>query len=225
MSADDFMATQPYGPDKPFKWAQTPVMWFLNAQSLRDAAEIILGDQSKREKPYLEAADKAGKEAQAAAFTSSDGLAQAEIACESPNYGPAQLLYAFAMENALKGLIVIQNPGLIASPEISKSIKSHDLIMLARNASFQLAPQEEPVLKALSHIAEWAGRYPVPTKMDRYVNQENPLGVDRHALLEWGQHSVMRRCFDRMLQELEKEIQRKLGRPPSRFSSVFAFRC
>jgi hypothetical protein len=216
------MVKQHFDPDELFKAAQQPVLWFSGAERLRDAAEIILGDQIKREGPYLEAKDKAGQEAEAAAVTASDGSAQAEIACEQPNYGSAQLLYAFAMENALKGLIVTRNPGSVESPKISNSIKSHDhdLIELARKAHFLPTPKEEQVLKALSLIAKWAGRYPVPLKMAQYVNQESPLGLNRDALLDWGQHPVMRRCFDRMLQEL----QTKLPKPPNRFGLVVAFR-
>jgi len=211
-----------FHPEELFKAAQQPVQWFSSAERLRDAAEIILSDQIKREGPYLEAQNKAGKEAEAAAITSSDGSAQAEIACEQANYGPAHLLYAFAMENALKGLIVTRNPGSIESRKISNSIKSddHSLIELAEKAQFSPSSEEEPVLKALSLIAKWAGRYPVPVKMAQYVKEENPLGLNRHALLDWSQHSVMRTCFDRMLQELE----RKLPKPPDRFDLVVAFR-
>src|SRR5262245_26323903 len=164
-----------FHPEELFKAAQQPVRWFSSAERLRDAAEIIFSDQIKREGPYLEAQNKAGKEAEAAAS------GQAEIACEQPNYGPAQLLYAFAMENALKGLIVTRNPGSIASPKISNIIKSrrHSLIELAGKAQFSCSREEETALEALSNIAKWAGRYPVPLSMD----PRNPLNL--RELLDW----------------------------------------
>src|SRR5271166_2159157 len=86
-----------------FKKAQEPSSWFLSAERLRDAAEIILGDRVKQEVPFFRAADEARTKAVAAASTAADGTAFAQFACEPPNYRPGQLLYAFAMENALKG--------------------------------------------------------------------------------------------------------------------------
>ena len=182
-------------------------MWFLSAERLRGAAEIILGDQIKQEIPYFNAVDVAVKEAVAKASIARDGSASVEISCLPPNYLPAQLLYAFAMENALKGLIVARNPGIVSPQRISKTLKSHELVKLAKDARFSLAVQEIPVLRALSHIAEWVGRYPVATTMDKYVNPKNPypLGLDPDALLDWGsQHPIMRACFDRAMQDLEK---------------------
>lgn len=198
-------------------------MWFLSAERLRGAAEIILGDQVKQEISYFKAVDDAGIAAVGAAHNAPDGSASVEISCPPPNYLPARLLYAFAIENALKGLIVARNPGLVSPRKISKSIKSHDLIKLAKGARFSLGVQEVPILKALSHIAEWVGRYPVATELDKYKNPENPypLGLDPDPLLDWdSQHPIMRVCFDRMVQELEK----MLPRPLSRFGSVVAVR-
>jgi hypothetical protein len=39
-------------------------------------------------------------------------------------------------------------------------------------------------------------------------------------MLDWGsQHPIMRRCFDRMMEELEQA----LSKPPERFGGVVAF--
>jgi hypothetical protein len=210
------MAKQPLDSAALFQAAQRPIMWFLSAERLRDAAEIILTNQSKQEMPF----SRAVEEAQLAAITAPDRSAQ--IAYLPPNYRPGQLLYAFAMENALKGLMVAQNPGLTSSRHsISKSIKSHNLIRLAEDARFILAVQEVPVLKALSHMAEWAARYPVATKMEKYTNSDNPypLSLDPDELLDWGsQHPVMRVCFSRMMQELEKALPSQ----PNRFGTWVA---
>src|SRR5262245_58073328 len=180
-----------------FQAAQKPSAWFMTAEHLRDAAEIILRDQVAQQTLYLQAVWRASGEARAAAAIAPDGSASAEINCESPNYLPAQLLYAFAIENALKGLIITENPTLLSRTKIS--VKSHDLINLAEQARFDLTSQEIPVLKALSHIAEWAGRYPVATRIDKYVGQDNRLHWPESLLDDWGsQHPTMRACLERI---------------------------
>jgi len=212
------MTKKPIDSTEQFQAAQKPIMWFLSAERLRDAAEIILSDQIKQEVPFFRAVE----EAQFAAMISQDKSAQ--IACLPPNYRPGQLLYAFAMENALKGLMIARNQGLVSSRHsISKSIKSHDLLKLANDARFSLAVQEVSVLKALSHISEWAGRYPVATAIDKYNNPENPypLGLEPDVLLDWGsQHPIMRECLGRMMRELEKALPSR----PNRFGTWVAFK-
>jgi hypothetical protein len=191
----------------------------LIAERLRKAAEVILHDQEKREGPFSRAVDAAYQEALTIVTNAPGGVGRAKIHCEPPNYLPGQLLYAFAMENALKGLQFARSPGLISSNKLSRSIKTHNLIELANGANFLLFPQETPVLMALTHISEWTGRYPVASGLGRYRSKDNPipLGLDPDALLDWGsQHPIMRVCFDRMIKELET----LLPTPPDPFGSV-----
>jgi hypothetical protein len=205
-------------PAQMFQTAQSPVMWLHSADRLRGAAEIILADQVKQEVPYLQAVDAAGVEAELRAQSAPDGSATVDIPCQPPNYLPAQLLYAFAIENAFKGLIVARNPSWISQPRLSKHITSHDLITLAKNAGFSVEAQEVPVLKALSHIGLWIGRYPVAATLDKFVSNPYPPH-DPHAPLDWGsQHPIMRACCDRALRELENTFPK----PPIRFGVVIA---
>jgi hypothetical protein len=206
-------------PAEMFQTAQSPVMWLDSANRLRDAAEIILADQVKQEVPYFQAVDAASVEAELRAQNAPDGSATADIPCQPPNYLPAQLLYAFAIENAFKGLIVARNPDWISPQKLSKDITSHDLIALAKSAGFCVEAQEVPVLKALSLISVWIGRYPVAITQDKFVSNPYPPH-DPDALLDGGsQHPIMRVCCDRALRELEKT----LPGPPFRFGVVVAF--
>jgi hypothetical protein len=205
-----------------FKAAQNPSQWYLSARRLADAAEIILKDQSSREIPYFQAVDEAGKKALAIAITAKDKSGVADIKAEAPNYLSAQLLYAFALENVLKGLMVNRSPGLVDINRVSRLLTKHELVPLAQQAGMIIHPQELPVLKALSHIATWAGRYPVATQFDTYSNPDNPYphGVDPESLLDYGSaHPVMRSFFERAMEKLRKAI----GGEPSRFGSVVSF--
>jgi hypothetical protein len=209
-------------PSEFFRARQAPVMWYHSAQRLRAAAETIITNQQPQERPYFQAVDDAGTEAAWRAELAPDGTASVEIACEPPNYLPAQLLYAFAMENAFKGLILIQNPEWVGSEKLDKRIKSHDLIALAEHAAFSLAVQEISVLKSLSQIAEWVGRYPVAAALKDYERTGNPhpIALVPDALLDFGsQHPMVRYCFDRAL----AHIRELLPTEPKRFGVVVAF--
>jgi hypothetical protein len=189
-------------PDALFKAAQEPRAWLESAEKLYAAAELILQDQVRHEIRYFRAYDAATQEALSKACVSAEGAASAEIKADAPNYLPAQMLYAFAIENVLKGLIIAGNPALAGKHTISSEVKSHDLIKLARKASFELAVQELPVMKALSEIGVWAGRYPVAIELAKYSDLL-PLD-DPHRLLDYGaHHPTVRRIFNRAADALK----------------------
>jgi hypothetical protein len=197
-------------------------MWFRSAERLQSAAEIIISDQQEQDGPYFRAVDDAGVEAASLAQNDPEGTASVDILCEPPNYLPAQLLYAFAIENALKGLLVARDPELAGAEELSKRVKTHDLVTLAGRAEFTLNVQEVPVLEALSHIAKWAGRYPVAATLKDYQKTDNPhpIALVPDALLDWGSlHPVMRSCFGRALGHLRERLPAK----PRRSGAVVVF--
>jgi hypothetical protein len=184
-------------------------MWFQSAQRLRGTAEIIIANQQEQEGPYIRAVNDAGEEAALLAQSAPEGTASVDILYEPPNYLPAQLLYAFAIENALKGLTLARDPDLAGAEKLSRRVKTHDLLALAEGAAFTLAVQEVPVLKALSRIAEWADRYPVAAALKDYEKTGNlhPIALVPDALLDWGsQHPIMRACFDRALGRLRNRL-------------------
>ena len=117
-----------------YKAAQNPTSWLLSAERLRDAAEVIINAEMAREIPYFRAHDEATREALALACTGTNKSGYAEIKSDPPNYPPAQLLYAYAIENVLKGLIVANDVSVVDENKISKPLKSHDLIELSTSA-------------------------------------------------------------------------------------------
>jgi hypothetical protein len=84
--------------------------------------------------------------------------------------GPAMTLAAFALENALKGLMIAERPELVQpsveQPEIlfDPQVRTHDLVQLATRAGVQLSSEERTLLARLSEFAEWAGRYRFPVR-------------------------------------------------------------
>jgi hypothetical protein len=204
-------------PQQIFKAAQQPVLWLVSAEALRDAAEVIITREDGFLVPYLRAHDEAVDFATRIAYSEGEKAGHAEIAARTPNYPPAQMLYAYAIENALKGLIVASDPGLINGDKLDVALKDHDLLALAERANFTVYVQEEQVLAALSLISVWAGRYPVAVNVREFTGAPN-----RNELMDYGSHhTIMRVFFDRAVKALEAKLSKPLG---SRFDAVVVFR-
>jgi hypothetical protein len=198
-----------------FKAGQQRAAWLRSAGRLGDAAEAILKHELSAERAYSEAVKIADEEAGAESDRNDTGVGAADIKAIAPNYPPAQLLYAYAIENVLKGLIVLKWPGLIQEHELHGELKTHDLNKLAKKAKVTVDQQHErPVLEALTHLSKWAGRYPID--LGPSVDTPNP-----NAWLDYGSaHSIMRMFFERAYKELESGVP---GQIP-RFEKVVVFR-
>jgi hypothetical protein len=200
-----------------FKAAQRPVAWLLSAERLRDAAEAILKHELPNEIPYFKAHADAEQEALAEAYSEGKDAGIAEIKAVPPNYPPAQLLYAYAIENVLKGLVIAKTPRLVEERELNGALKSHNLTKLAEMAGFTVHAQERPILKALSQLSVWAGRYPVARSRREHVGTPNA-----DELLDYGSaHPVMRGFFERARKELESRLPQPIG---SRLGSLVVTR-
>ncbi len=127
-----------------------------------------------------------------------------------------EVLYAYAIENVLKGIIVANNPSIANQNKIDSQLKSHDLVELAGLADVTVHGQERPVLQALSELAVWAGRYPVALTKEEFVGRPNP-----DEMLDYGAlNVVMRQFFDRVFAVLVVKLPQRHGR----FSAVVVFR-
>jgi hypothetical protein len=181
-----------------FRAGQQPSAWLGWAERLQDAAETIFASEAPKEAAYLAAyavaVDKAEK-----------GTGSAEISCDPPNYLPGQMLCAFALENALKGLMVANAPSLMDDTKLNKLIVCHDLLTLAKAANFAIEGDEARVLQSLSDLGVWAGRYPTATRLTGHANVE-PLS-DPHVLLGYGAgHDAVRNALKRAIDALTRAV-------------------
>jgi hypothetical protein len=189
-----------------FKAGQQPAAWLRSAGRLRDAAEAILKHELPAERAYSQAREIADEEARAESVRNDTGVGVADIKAIAPNYPPAQLLYAYAIENVLKGLIVLKRPGLIREDELDGELKTHDLKKLAKKAKVTVDQQEGPVLEALTRLSMWAGRYPIAPAPS--VDTPNP-----NVWLDYGSDDpIMRAFFERAYKELESAVPEQIPR-------------
>jgi hypothetical protein len=198
-----------------FKAGQQPAAWLRSAGRLRDAADAILKHELPAERKYSQAREIADEEARAESVRNNTGVGVADIKAIAPNYPPAQLLYAYAIENVLKGLIVLKRPGLIREDELDGELTTHDLNELAKKAKVTVDQQHErPVLEALTRLSIWAGRYPIARGPS--IDTPNP-----NVWLDYGSdHLIMRAFFERAYKELESGVPEQI---PC-FEKVIVFR-
>jgi hypothetical protein len=72
---------------------------------------------------------------------------------------PMMVLYATALENMLKAILVANGESLVANGRLKPQYGHHRLLEYARDAGLNLVGEDEELLKRLSHVA-YAGRYP-----------------------------------------------------------------
>lgn len=189
-----------------FRAFQQPQFWLDKAVNLRRSARTLY----TATRPDIRRYEAAWREASKKIDLSDKKTVP--IKCREPEVLPIFLLYGFALENALKALIVSRDATLIDPNRISKKLLKHDLVELAQLAEIKLSTHEKSTLEWCSHVTVWGGRYQVP----REVSQLGTFLVLDHAV---GAHvnraiQTVEDVFDRV----SKIVREDLPKSRPRFS-------
>lgn len=161
-----------------FRYAQNPRSWLMTAVGLLDSAAQIYHSAAGQAERYETASHEATERAYRELDESGDDSALSEIDEAEPLFLPAFMLYGFAIENLLKGIIVMNDPSKVKDDKIGVP-KTHDLRTLAGDAKVKITTDEAKMLTALSTITTWSGRYPVALNLQEFA----PVGLDREAII------------------------------------------
>lgn len=173
-------------------------MWLSSAIRLFEAAEVIFRSQESIRIEYERALEAAIEEA--------ERNGKADIWSDEPNFQPAQLLCGFAIENALKGIIVANEPDRISEERLDRDLQNHDLTVLARLARFSLSSDDEHVCRLLTDIVLWAGRYPVATRAERQMKGASD------QLIDWEDLPNLRSLGRKLIDTLQSRLDHPLPR-------------
>jgi hypothetical protein len=135
--------------------AAEPLAWRLTAESLVRAARILL--------PSIEERVRAT-------------LAGEPLSGEPPSTGAYMLLIGLAAENLVKGILVARHDGPTSAGMLAKDLKSHQLLDLLNRAGVRLDDDQSYLVQRLEVFVVWAGRYPVPGKLDDYLPRRHETG-------------------------------------------------
>jgi hypothetical protein len=163
-SVNDFNSLQEFVRDA------SPGQWLEYAEELRDNAELIWSheDESLRLRVV----------ANAEPYAVGDPF---RVSGVSRTY---LLLAGFALENVLKGLIVLDDPCHINTGVLSRELKSHNIEVLASKArNLILSEDENEFCSLVTAVIPYWGRYPIPLDKNRIMPEVGMTEARRHLFL------------------------------------------
>lgn len=158
----------------------TPGLWLGYARLMKQAADILFSRSKTR--------------------TNVHQTPRADLAI------PATLLYGYAIENAIKALVIKHNPITSGAEFTEYKNKSgwtnHKPVMLLESIKFGLDDDERNLLRVLSSFVIWAGKYPTSFGEIDLVISNQTTGktslIAAHALDERGRIEF-NQLFERIL--------------------------
>ena len=123
-------------------------------------------------------------------------------------YRIIRMLWGYGFENILKGIIIKDlNKNSLMSKEVPfDKIKTHNLLLLFKEAGFSLNNHQEFYLKIIQKCSIWMGRYPLPTSANQMYEQRKPMN-SREELYERSKlmhHKLLKGEIDRI--ECESDV-------------------
>ncbi len=147
-----------------------PSQWLEYAEELRDNAELIWSheDESLR----VGTAINVERRAVGDPF---------RVSGASRTY---LLLAGFALENVLKGLLVLDDPCHINTGALSSELKSHNIEVLASKVrDLTLSEDEYQFCALVTTVIPYWGRYPIPLDKNRIMPEVGMTETRRHLFL------------------------------------------
>ncbi len=105
-----------------------------------------------------------------------------------------------ALENLFKGIIIQGNPNCVVNGFVTKALKTHNLLKLAKQASFDLDVMDAFFLSVGTECVMWAGRYPCSTKADETAP----------PVFSEGDVIAYKRLFDRLACRFDAHLSRSV---------------
>jgi hypothetical protein len=135
--------------------AAMPLTWQMTADSLMRASAALV--------PLIEADSRAA-------------LDPSQNAFDAPVAHVYMLLAGLAIENLAKALVAGRSSPATVGDALAPDLKSHDLVDLLHRTGLTLSADETYLAERLQSFVEWAGRYPIPTRLDGQLPRTHPLG-------------------------------------------------
>jgi hypothetical protein len=148
----------------------SPAQWLQYAEELRDSAELIWSHEDESLRVRVET--NAERCAVGGPFRVS-GVSRTYL-----------LLAGFALENVLKGLLVLEDPRHINTGALSRELRSHNIEVLASKVQgLTLAEDEDQFCALVTAVIPYWGRYPIPLDKNRIMPEVGMAEARRHLFL------------------------------------------
>lgn len=197
---DDGSGDQAIDPPMPSKstyqnWfeaaAKHPYTWKIQADGLMRSASILLTQAQEDIKQVWDSAD---------------------IHAEPPVLGSYVLLAGLALENLLKGILVMRHQQLDIK-DFMDEIKGHDLNTLARSVGLHFDHRTSFLLEKITAYIIWAGKYPGPLSVNEFLPCDYPdRGWGPIGTFSLSDSAKIQRVFQLLLLEFEsRSIDVEMG--------------
>lgn len=188
-----------------------PLLWMVAAYRLKRAADTLLAVSKAASKAEMDRAFEEHK-ARKAGTPAPDALSDIEVINRITDMSQIDTYYmltGLAIENAVKGILVVKNPTLVTDDGQFK-ISTHNLIHCLEKCSIAMSDIERNALTALQEYVVWAGRYPGPVKA--FLPERDASGNFKATpMLSHRDHTVTDALFERVY-ELLAEVMALMKR-------------
>jgi len=148
----------------------SPGSWLEYGEELRDAAEVLWSAE-------LEALRLDVRLNQDRRITESEIV--------STISRPYLFLAGLSLENILKGLMIVREPGHITRGVLSKELKTHNVRLLCNKiSSLILSADEEKFVQQVTDAIPYWGRYPIPLEQNGLMPSVAITPCSRKIFLE-----------------------------------------
>jgi hypothetical protein len=99
-----------------------------------------------------------------------------------------ELLLGLSFENLLKGIVAAQRGSAGSDGKMDNDLTTHDmgkLVKLIDSTKVSISDSEKKVLIDLKSYVDWAGRYPIPKKVDGLFDKVHSYEEYKTKLLLW----------------------------------------
>lgn len=135
--------------------ATEPRAWQASADSLLRAARAMI--------PLMERDTSVASDPAAVSF--------------DPPVAPVyMLLVGLAVENLAKGVQVARMQAALSGDKLAKDLKTHSLFDLLKDVGLELDEYDAYLVERLEVFVAWAGRYPIPTRLEGFLPRTHPSG-------------------------------------------------
>jgi hypothetical protein len=114
------------------------------------------------------------------------------------------LLMGYALENLLKGILIMRKPEKYVQQGSLKGLKTHKLVKLFEDCRLPVDPETKKLLEKLTLHIKWQGRYPVSLRAEDMELDSYNLGAGRKIQEELDQ------LYELVSQEFKKGAIPKL---------------
>jgi hypothetical protein len=117
------------------------------------------------------------------------------------------LLMGYALENLLKGILIMRQPEMYVQQGNLTGLKTHKLVKLFEDCKLPVDQETKELLEKLTRHIVWQGKYPIP------LRAEDRIPGSYSGILARTIQKELDQLYEQVLQEFKEEQSRQRQQP------------